>query len=109
MSAGASRRQQRIEELCAAVIRALSGEVALDYRGRRLYRNGRPVPATAAHLHAGPEADDPASCRGVVDGIALRVLHSDADLHRRLRPEGSLERMLFGLLEQLRVESLAPP
>ena len=33
-----ARRQERVEELCAAAIRALSGETDLHFRGRRLHR-----------------------------------------------------------------------
>ena len=42
-------------------------------------------------------------------GAALRILHSDADLHRALSGDDPVERVLFEMLEQLRCESLAPP
>ena len=32
-----ARRQQRVEELCAAAIRALAGEADLHFRGARLH------------------------------------------------------------------------
>lgn len=106
--AGAPRCAQRIEDLCAAVIRALTGDAALHYRGGRLHREGRPVPVKTEHLQVDPEVGELVSFRGAADGIALRLLRSDAGLHRSLRPEDPVERALFGLLEQLRVESLAP-
>ena len=103
-----ARRQQKVEELCAAAIRALAGEADLHFRGRRLYRGGRVLPAFGPHLHPSLEDDDFGSFRGAADGIALRLTLSDAALHRRLAPADPVERLVFGLLEQLRVESLAP-
>jgi len=40
--------------------------------------------------------------------MALRLLHSDAELHRRHCPADPVERLIFELLEQLRVETLVP-
>jgi cobaltochelatase CobT len=40
--------------------------------------------------------------------MALRLLHSDADLHRAHCPADPVERLIFELLEQLRVETLVP-
>lgn len=105
------RRQQRVDELCAAAIRALTGDRALHYRGGRLHRNTVPLSFSAPHLRDHPTLEgsvDFASQRGVIDAISLRLQHSDARLHRRLRPEDPVERLIFELLEQLRVESLAP-
>ncbi|HEX7913186.1 MAG TPA: cobalt chelatase, partial [Paraburkholderia sp.] len=53
--------------------------------------------------------DDFASLRGAADGAALRLLHSDAQLHGRLCPLDPVERMVFELLEQLRCETQLPP
>lgn len=104
----AARRQERIEELCAASIRALTGESELRFRGRRLHRGMRRLPLFAPHLHPSFEHDDFASFRGAADGLALRQLHSDAALHAALAPADAVERLLFDWLEQFRVESLAP-
>ncbi|WP_198972551.1 cobaltochelatase CobT-related protein [Xylophilus sp. ASV27] len=103
-----ARHAQRVDELCAAMIRAFSGEADLHFRGRRLHRGSRPLPWFAPHLHPSPEADDFASFRGAADGLALRLSLSDAALHERLRPEQPVERMVFEMLEQFRAESLAP-
>ena len=100
------RQQERVEELCAASIRALAGESDLHFRGRRLHRRGQPLPVYAPHLHPSLDDDDFASFRGAADGLALRLAHSDAELHRRLLPDDPVERALFDLLEQYRVESL---
>ena len=102
------RRQQHIEELCAAAIRALAGQRDLHFRGGRLHRGNFRLPDFAPHLHPSLQSDDFASFRGAADGLALRLKHSDAALHRRHAPQGRVARMLFELLEQIRVESLVP-
>lgn len=103
----AARAQQQLEELCAASIRALAHERDLHFRGRRLHRGRTRLPLYAPHLHPSPEHDDLASYRGAADGLALRLRGSDAALHARQAPAEPVRRMLFDLLEQLRVESLA--
>ncbi len=100
------KRQQRLEELCAATIRALSGDPRLRYRGHRLERDGRRLAIRAPHLRTDVERDDFASFRGAADGLALRLLYSDPQLHASRMPEPALERTLFEILEQLRVEAL---
>lgn len=107
--AAAVRRRQKVEELCAASIRALSGDLALHFRGGRLFRGRRGLPLSAPLLHASPEGDaDFSAFRGAADGMALRLTLSDAGLHKNLCPADPLARMLFELLEQIRVEALAP-
>jgi cobaltochelatase CobT len=103
-----ARRQQQVEELCAGAIRALSGEADLHFRGRRLHRGRQRLPLFAPHLHPAIESDDFGSFRGAADGLALRLSLSDAALHASLCPTDAVERLVFELLEQLRVESLAP-
>lgn len=98
--------QQKIEEICAATVRAWSGEKGFEYRGRQPEVNGRPAGIRAPHLRTDPNEDDFTSCRGAADGIALRLKHSDVHLHRRLMPESPVGQMIFELLEQLRVEKL---
>ncbi|KFU78754.1 cobaltochelatase CobT [Amycolatopsis lurida] len=102
-----TRRRNQVEELCAAAIRALSGDPALHFRARRLHRGREPLPLHAPHLR--PSADDDLlSSRGIADGMALRLTASDAALHRTLCPRDPAERGIFELLEQFRVESLPP-
>ncbi|MCE8028689.1 cobalt chelatase [Halomonas daqingensis] len=103
-----ARRQQRIEELCAASLRAITGQAGLHYRGQRLYRGETRLPTHAPHLRIDPAEDDFVGCRGAADGMALRLLHSDAQRHRQLCPVDPVERLVFELLEQLRVETHAP-
>lgn len=106
----AARRAARGEALCAATVRALTGDAALHYSGSRLCRNMRPLPLHAPHLQTLPTPHDPfRSLRGAADGAALRLRHSDAALHRSLLPDSPLERLIFELLEQLRCETFVPP
>lgn len=107
-TAGATRHQQRIDDLCAASIRALSGQAGLHFRGRRLFRGDKALPPFAPHLSPRPASDDFGSFRGAADAMALRLRCADPSLHQRLRPSDPMERMLFEMLEQFRVESLAP-
>ena len=107
-AASATRHQQRIDDLCAASIRALSGQAGLHFRGRRLFRGDKALPPFAPHLSPKPEVDDFHSFRGAADAMALRLRLADADLHKSLRPTEPMERMVFEMLEQFRVEALAP-
>ncbi|MFH1819586.1 MAG: cobalt chelatase [Pseudomonadota bacterium] len=102
------RQAQQIEELCAATLRALTGDGELRYAGHRLQRGSRVIPVHAPHLQTNAAADDFAACRAAADGMALRLLHSDPELHRRHCPSDPVERLIFELLEQLRVETLVP-
>ena len=104
----AERQQQRVEELCGACIRALTGQPDLRYRGRRLHKGLNPIPIRTPHLRTDPGKDDFQSYRGSADGIVLRLQLSDPELHMRLSPEDKIQRFVFELLEQLRVESLVP-
>lgn len=103
-----ARAQQRVEELCAASIRALSGERDLHFRARRLHRGVQALPVFGPHLQPSLNDDDFRSFRGAADGIALRLLLSDEALHRSLCPADAVRRWVFELLEQCRVEALAP-
>lgn len=103
-----ARWHEHAEELGAGAMRALAGEPDLHFRGRRLHRGHRPLPLFGPHLAPTLEqGDDAGSFRGAADGMALRLRHSDAALHRALCPQPPVERFLFELLEQLRCESLA--
>lgn len=104
-----ARLQQRVEELCAAAVRALSGQRDLHFRGHRLHRGRRALPLYAPHLHPSLERDDFGSFRGAADGLALRLVRSDDALHARLCPAAPVERLVFEMLEQFRAEALPPP
>lgn len=100
-------RQQRVEELSAGAIRAISGIAGLHYRGGRLFLGERVLPRHAPHLEA-DELEHLDDLRGAGDGTALRLRHSDATLNEKLRPADDVARLVFEMLEQFRAESLAP-
>lgn len=100
------KQQQHVEELCGASIRALTGLPGLHHRGRTLFLDGKRVNTNAPHLHTDILEQDFLSHRGISDSIALRLRHSDELLHQSLCPPGAIARLIFDLLEQLRVESL---
>ncbi len=104
-AASLHRRQQRTE-LCAAAIRALSGQPGLHFRGRLLYRGNLREPMPAPHLHPNDDGGL-AALRGAADGMALRLQHSDRALHEHHCPQPATARLVFEMLEQFRVESLA--
>lgn len=104
-----ARQQRKAEELSAIALRALTGRTQLHFEGGQLYEGERRIPVHAPHLRldgAGPEART--SYRGVADGLALRLVFSDQELHASLLPESPVERLVFEWLEQLRTESLVP-
>ncbi|MCB1800351.1 MAG: cobalt chelatase [Gammaproteobacteria bacterium] len=103
-----ARRQQQMEELCGAAVRALTGDAELHVRARGLYRGRKHLPMFAPHLRTDAAHDGFADRRGIADAMALRMLHSDTTLHRSITPEHPVQRVIFELLEQLRVESLVP-
>src|SRR4051794_20796156 len=97
--AAAIRREQRLRELRAASMRALSRQRGLYFRGAALYRGRKPVAMPVPHLH-------PPTDRGAADGMALRLRHNDPEIHAELMPEDTASRVVFEMLEQFRVESL---
>jgi cobaltochelatase CobT len=101
------RRQQRIEELCAASIRALARDADLHFRGGRLHQGERRLPAFAPHLHPSIDHDPFTAFRGAADGLAMRLRHSDLARHEDQRPGDATAASLFDLLEQIRAEALA--
>jgi cobaltochelatase CobT len=104
-------KQHKLEALCAASLRASAGDAALNYRTGQLFRAEARIAIGAPHLRLNrysEEASDLGSQRGVVDALALKMRHTDFALHRALRPTESVERFLFEMLEQFRVEALCP-
>lgn len=100
--------QQKLEHWCAASVRALANDASAHYRGHHLIVQEKPFVLQAPYLQLDFSTHDNRRLRGVADGIALRLKHSDLGLHQRLKPETIIEQLVFELLEQLRCESLAP-
>ena len=107
--AATTRQQRRIEALVAGVVRAEAGDGRLHFRAGRLHRDEVALPLAGPHLLPRFGLDDFDSFRGSGDAVALRLRLGDAALHRRVRPQEAVARWVFELLEQCRVESLAPP
>lgn len=103
-----ARRQQRVEELCAASIRALSGHPDLHFRGKVLYQGERSLAMHAPHHRIDTAVASFADCRAAADGMAVRLLYSNAQRHKTHSPSKPIARLVFELLEQLRVETLVP-
>ncbi|MCX4728960.1 cobalt chelatase [Streptomyces sp. NBC_01306] len=103
----AVRHRQQVQELCGAAVRALCGVPDLHFRGGQPHRGRQALPVFAPHLYPSAQ-DDFGSFRGAADGLALRLAHSDQELHRRLCPDDRTARLVFEMLEQFRAESLAP-
>lgn len=103
-----SRQQQKTVEICAASARAISRQPDLHFRGRQLYRGSTPQPSPAVHLREHDAERPYAASRGRADAIALRLRHSDPQLHQQHAPIAPIARLIFDLLEQCRIEAQAP-
>ena len=103
-----SQQQQKAIELCGGVVRGFTNKQGLYFRGGSLYNDLYRVPLYACYIQADLKKDSFASLRGVADSINMRYRFTDEKLHQSLIPDTALERFLFEMLEQLRVDSLAP-
>jgi cobaltochelatase CobT len=104
-----ARYSQRVQELSASTIRAISGDKSLHFRAHRLHGRAGALALFAPHLHPSVDRDDFRTFRGAADGLALRITQSDAVIFERFAPKDSIERLIFSLLEQYRVEAILPP
>jgi cobaltochelatase CobT len=102
------QQQQKALELCGGVVRGYTKLPALYFRGAHLYNNKQRVPLFACHIQSDLNKDSFVALRGVADSINLRYQFTDEALHHSLLPEPRLERFIFEMLEQLRVDSLVP-
>lgn len=94
------------EGIGGAIVRTITGNPNLQWTGRTLYDGVEPVALRSAHHQ--DIADAWPGQRGLLDGAALRLLLSDCSLYDLHAPTDETELFVFELLEQLRVESLAP-
>ncbi|WP_022951765.1 cobaltochelatase CobT-related protein [Leucothrix mucor] len=107
-SAQHTKHHEKMEALCSAAVRAVSGEPQLHFRARKLYNGNQKLPINAAHLQADPDEDGFSAQRAISDAMALRYQFHRPDIHNQYCPSDAVERLIFELLEQIRVESLAP-
>ena len=103
-----TKHHEKMEALCGAAVRAVSGHPLLHFRARKLYNGTQKLPINAAHLQADPDTDGFSSQRAISDAMALRYQHHDPAIHNKYCPTDDIERLVFELLEQIRVESLVP-
>ena len=103
-----TKHHEKMEALCGATVRAVSGHPLLYFRARKLYDGTQKLPINAAHLQADPDTDGFSSQRAISDAMALRYQFHDSAIHNKYCPSDSVERLVFELLEQIRVESRAP-
>ena len=100
--------QQRLEQWTAATVRALSGETSLKVRKQAIVIKDKSTAIAAPYLRLDTSAQQTKYLRGIADSLALRVLYSNNDFHKTQLPSNEIAQLIFELLEQLRVESLAP-
>ena len=103
-----SKHHEKMEALSSASVRAVSGQPQLQFRARKLYNGLQKLPINAAHLQADPDKDGFSGERAISDAMALRYQHHNPVIHNQYCPVDAVERLVFELLEQIRVESLAP-
>ena len=103
-----SKHHEKMEALSSSTARAISGQPQLQFRARKLYNGTQKLPINAAHLQADPDKDGFSAERAISDAMALRYQHHDPAIHNKFCPSDAVERLVFELLEQVRVESLAP-
>lgn len=99
---------ERAEEATGAVARAVAFDGRLRFRGHLLYLGSRIAPARAPHVRPQLDTQQVTDLRGAADAIALRIRHSRSDVYQQFRPSGPLEELIYEMLEQFRVEALAP-
>lgn len=99
-------RRRSIEKHCSASIRAISKQPRAEFRRRNLFLKGKRSSFHVPHLVTDVLVDPIDQCRGVTDAMALRLRHSDPDIHRSLIPEDGISKLVFDILEQLRCESI---
>ena len=103
-----SHDEVELQNRYGAIIRSLSGDTHLQIRDWHLFHKSLALNALAPHLNFNYLQASWADPRGVLDGVALRLRHSDYELHLLHSPNGQIESLVFEVLEQIRVESICP-
>lgn len=101
------REQRRIRELSASTMRALANNPNLHVRQQWFFDGNRPLIFLAPHLQT-LSVEELQYLRGLADSLALRVQHSDENLHQAHMPEHRIARLIYDWLESLRAETFAP-
>ncbi len=130
MSPAGRERLEVFQRVVAATCRAIAHRPSLTVAFRAGEPAHEPINPTSAQSNprtgsirmAGAAAEEPpirlplprrdlaapevARVRGEADGVALRLRHHNARLHRQLSPRGESGQAIFEALEQVRVEAL---
>lgn len=97
---------QHNRELCAASIRALCHQPGAFFQAGLLHNRNKQFNAPELHAPIDEGGKDASQQRALADAYALRLTLHETALHSTLRPESGVERLLFNMLEQLRLESV---
>ena len=76
-----SHDEVELQNRYGAIIRSLSGDTHLQIRDWHLFHKSLALNALAPHLNFNYLQASWADPRGVLDGVALRLRHSDYELH----------------------------
>ena len=101
-------REFEIQQRYSALIRSISGDTSLELRDWKLFQKSEPYYQLPPHLRFTDKKQGLQNTRGIQDGIALRIKHSDRQLHQQLMPNSELGSFIFEVLEQIRAESMCP-
>ncbi|MEM8500848.1 MAG: cobalt chelatase [Pseudomonadota bacterium] len=97
---------QHYRELCAASIRALGHQPGAFFQASQLHNQTLRISTPELHTPIDEEGVDRPQQRALVDAYALRFTQHDTSIHLMCQPESDVERLLFNMLEQLRLESV---
>lgn len=97
-----------LQDQVGRLIRAISQNSELHIRDWNVFKAEIPQVSLAPHLQWDPNTSNIISYRGSIDGMALRYLYSDIELHSQLTPKDLIGSFIFEVLEQIRVESRCP-
>jgi cobaltochelatase CobT len=94
-----------IKKWIATSVRALANEPSAYYRGGSLYIDSKPYTISSPHLQLLSEEEQYSNLRGIADGIALRLSLSDEKIFDQYCPEDIVGKLVYELLEQIRIEA----
>ncbi len=97
---------QHYRELCAASIRALGHRPDAFFQANQLHSGKRLINVPALHTPIDKDCVDATQQRALADAYAVRFTSHDEAMHLAVQPESDIERLLFNMLEQLRLESV---
>jgi cobaltochelatase CobT len=97
-----------IQERYGAIVRSISGDPHINVRDWNFYQHDELIGQLAPHLNPIHFFESWSNHRGMLDGLGLRIAHSDLALHRKMQPLDLIGSLVFEVLEQIRIESICP-